>query len=160
MAAMPGSFWGRMRPRGSGLGQSALRLLDDFLTLRGWQCGVCVVQVLSVTNSVQDPVVAGEVRMVDVVPTTTSVPASTNISFSTFDKSREDYISQFSEKVIWSGKELKQNWQGLSYDIIWLYLSQCHGLKTRTDEIVLINFLIKSLTINLSFKIDLVNTVR
>ena len=59
-----------------------------------------VVQVLSVTNSVQDPVVAGEVRMVDVVPTTTSVPASTNISFSTFDKSREDYISQFSEKVI------------------------------------------------------------
>ena len=55
---------------------------------------------MSVTNSVQDPVVAGEVRMVDVVPTTTSVPASTNISFSTFDKSREDYISQFSEKVI------------------------------------------------------------
>ena len=50
-------------------------------------------------NSVQDPVVAGEVRMVDVVPTS-STPANANISFSTFDKSREDYISQFSEKVI------------------------------------------------------------
>ena len=58
-----------------------------------------VVQVLSVRNSVQDPVVAGEVRMVDVVPTS-STPANANISFSTFDKSREDYISQFSEKVI------------------------------------------------------------
>ena len=50
-------------------------------------------------NSVQEPGVGGEVRMVDVV-TTSSAPANTNISFSTFDKSREEYISQFSEKVI------------------------------------------------------------
>ena len=50
-------------------------------------------------NSLQDPGVAGEVRMVDVVPTSPAL-ANTNISFSTFDKSREEYISQFSEKVI------------------------------------------------------------
>ena len=50
-------------------------------------------------NSVQDPGVDGEVRMVDVVPTSQAL-VNTNISFSTFDKSREEYISQFSEKVI------------------------------------------------------------
>ena len=57
-------------------------------------------------NSLQDPGVAGEVRMVDVVPTSPAL-ANTNISFSTFDKSREEYISQFSEKVIRSWKELQ-----------------------------------------------------
>ena len=66
---------------------------------------VCVVKVLSVRNSAQSPGLDGEVRMVDVV-TASSGLANTNISFSTFDKSREEYISQFSEKVILSGKEL------------------------------------------------------
>lgn len=47
-------------------------------------------------NSVQSPAVGGEVRMVDVVTASSGL----NISFSTFDKSREEHVSQLSEKVI------------------------------------------------------------
>ena len=55
--------------------------------------------MLSLRNSLPEPGVDGEVRMVDVVATSSGL-ANTNISFSTFDKSREEHVSQLSEKVI------------------------------------------------------------